>query len=106
LRARTGTSRELAEWAAKCRGALVARGIKAGDRVSLVMSDSPEMIVAFLGIMGLGAIAVPCSTQLAPDGLSDVFKDCKAKLVIASPEHLANAKAGGAPGLLTMDELM
>src|SRR4051812_46698946 len=105
-RDRKVTYRELEELAAKCRGALVARGIKAGDRVSLVMSDSPEMIVAFLGIMGLGAIAVPCSTQLPPEGLAYVFKDCKAKLVIASAEHLANAKAGGAPVLLTMDELM
>jgi len=35
--------RELEELAAKCRGALAARGVKAGDRVSLVMSDSPEM---------------------------------------------------------------
>jgi benzoate-CoA ligase family protein len=100
------TYRELEELAAKCRGALAARGIKAGDRVSLVMSDSPEMITAFLGIMGYGAIAVPCSTQLPPEGLAYVFKDCQAKLVIASPEHLANAKAGGAPDLCTMDELM
>src|SRR4051812_45056433 len=91
------TYRELEELAAKCRGALAARGIKAGDRVSLVMSDSPEMVTAFLGIMGLGAIAVPCSTQLPPEGLAYVFKDCKAKLVIASPEHLANVKAANPP---------
>src|SRR6185503_3499864 len=67
------------------RGALAAQGIKAGDRVSLVMSDSPEMIFAFLGIMGSGAIAVPCSTLLPPEGLSYVFKDSEAKLVIVSP---------------------
>jgi len=70
------------------------------------MSDSPEMIVAFLGIMGMGAIAVPCSTQLPPAGLEYVFRDSKAKLVIVTPEHLDNAKAGGAPELVTMDELL
>ena len=53
--------RELEDAAARCRGALAAQGIKAGDRVSLLMSDSPEMVTAFLGIMGAGAIAVPCS---------------------------------------------
>lgn len=88
--------RELEEAAARCRGALAARGIRPGDRVSLVMSDSPEMIVAFLGIMGLGAVAVPCSTLLPPEGLAYVFKDSAAKLVIVSPEHLENAKAAGA----------
>ena len=69
----------------------------------MVMSDSPEMIVAFLGIMGLGAIAVPCSTMLPPDGLAYVFKDSAAKLVIVSPEHRDNAQAGGAPQIVDKD---
>ena len=99
------TYREVEEAAARCRGALAAQGIQAGDRVSLVMSDSPEMIFAFLGIMGLGAIAVPCSTLLPPEGLSYVFKDSAAKLVIASPEHLENVKAAGAPRIIQGSEL-
>jgi benzoate-CoA ligase family protein len=84
---------ELEDAAARCRGALAARGIKAGDRVALVMSDSPEMIVAFLGIMGLGAIAPPCSTLLPAEGLAYVFRDSEAKLVVMSPEHQANVMA-------------
>src|SRR4051812_24410243 len=79
------TYRELVASAARCRGALAARGIGAGDRVSLVMSDSPEMVIAFLGIMSLGAVAVPCSTMLPPEGLAYVFKDSEAKLVLVSP---------------------
>ena len=97
--------RELDEAAARSRGALAALGIRPGDRVSLVMSDSPDMIVAFLGIMGLGAVAVPCSTLLPPEGLSYVFKDCEAKLVIVSPEHLDNAKAAGAPRIISGSDL-
>jgi benzoate-CoA ligase family protein len=100
------TYRELEEAAARCRGALIARGVQPGDRVSLVMSDSPEMVIAFLGIMGMGAIAVPCSTLLPPDGLAYVFKDSGAKLVIVSPEHLDNAKAAHAPGVVDMKELL
>jgi len=97
---------ELVDAAARCRGALVARGIRAGDRVSLVMSDSPEMVIAFLGIMGLGAIAVPCSTLLPPEGLSYVFKDSAAKLVIVSAEHVENVKAASPPSFLMMKELI
>lgn len=98
--------RELEDATARCRGALAARGIGPGDRVALVMSDSPEMIVAFLGIMSLGAIAVPCSTLLPPDGLAYVFKDSEAKLVVVSPEHLANARAGGAPSPVLAEDLL
>jgi benzoate-CoA ligase family protein len=97
---------ELDAMAARCRGALAAHGIKPGDRVCLVMSDSPEMIAALLAIMGMGAVAVPCSTLLPPEGLSYVFKDSEARLVVVSPEHRENARAGGAPGTVTVDELL
>ena len=70
------------------------------------MSDSPDMIIAFLGIMGMGGVAVPCSTLLPPEGLSYVFKDSEAKLVIVSPEHLDNAKAAGAPRIFQMGDLL
>ena len=106
FRDKTLTYREVEEAAARCRGALAAQGIKQGDRVSLVMSDSPEMIIAFLGIMGLGAIAVPCSTLLPADGLAYVFKDSEAKLVIVTPEHQQNARAAGAPDLVLAEDLL
>ena len=105
FRDRTWTYRALEEAAARCRGALAAQGITAGDRVALVMSDSPEMIVAFLGIMGLGAIAAPCSTLLPAEGLAYVFKDSEAKLVIVTPEHEQNAKAAGAPQMIFGSDL-
>ena len=93
FRNQTYTYREIEEHTARCRGALSAQGIGSGDRVALVMSDSPEMIIAFLGIIGLGAIAVPCSTLLPAEGLAYVFKDSRAKLVVMSPEHQANVLA-------------
>jgi benzoate-CoA ligase family protein len=105
FRDRTLTYRELEEAAARCRGALAAHGVKAGDRVALVMSDSPEMIVAFLGIMGLGAVAAPCSTLLPAEGLAYVFKDSEAKLVIVTPEHEQNARAAGAPRIIFGSDL-
>jgi benzoate-CoA ligase family protein len=105
FRGQSVTYREVEDAAARCRGALAAHGIKAGDRVALVMSDSPEMIVAFLGIMGLGAVAVPCSTLLPPEGLAYVFKDSAAKLVIVTPEHEQNARAAGSPRTILGSEL-
>ena len=91
------TFRELEERAARCRGALAALGVKPGDRVALVMSDCPEMAIAMLGVMGLGAIVVPCSTMLKPAELEYMFQDSGAKLVIVTPEHAENARAAKAP---------
>lgn len=85
---------------ARCRGALAALGIKPGDRVALVMSDGPEMMIAMLGIMGMGAIVVPCSTMLKPAEIEYMLKDSGAKLVIVTPEHLENVKAAHAPKII------
>ena len=87
FRDRAYTYREVEEAAARCRGALAAHGIRAGDRVALLMSDSPEAVFAFLGIIGLAAVAVPCNTQMPADGLAYVLKDSEAKLVVVSPEY-------------------
>jgi benzoate-CoA ligase family protein len=55
------------------------------------------MMVAMLGVMGLGAIVVPCSTMLKPPELEYMLKDSGAKLVIVTPEHADNARAAHAP---------
>jgi acyl-coenzyme A synthetase/AMP-(fatty) acid ligase len=49
---------------------------------------------------------VPCSTLLPPDGLAYVFVDSGAKLVVASPEHLANVKAARAPEIVEIGSLL
>ena len=103
---RTFTYREVEEAAARCRGALAAQGIRPGERVALLMSDSPEMIFAFLGIVGSAAIAVPCNTLLPVEGLAYVLKDSEAKLVIVSPEHEQNARAAGAPNVVLAKDLL
>jgi benzoate-CoA ligase family protein len=92
--------REMEDASARCRGALAALGIKPGDKVALVMSDCPEMMIAMLGVMGMGAIVVPCSTMLKPAEIEYMLKDSGAKLVIVTPEHLENAKAANAPKIV------
>jgi benzoate-CoA ligase len=90
FRDRTFTYREVEQAAARCRGALAARGIRAGDRVALLMSDSPQAVFAFLGIIGAAAIAVPCNTQMPLDALAYVLKDSGASLLVVSAEFAAH----------------
>ena len=98
------TFRQIEERSARARGALTAQGIKPGDRVALVMSDCPEMMVAMLAVMGIGAIVVPCSTMLKPAEIEYMLTDSGAKLVIVTPEHLENVKAAKAARILVAPE--
>ncbi|MEA3193798.1 MAG: hypothetical protein QOD26_2131 [Betaproteobacteria bacterium] len=100
------TFQQLEEKSARCRGALAALGIEPGDRVALVMSDGPEMMIAMLGVMGMGAIVVPCSTMLKPAEIEYMLKDSGAKLVIVTPEHLDNAKAAHALKIIELNDVL
>ncbi|MGW8654976.1 AMP-binding protein, partial [Nocardia salmonicida] len=42
--------------------ALVASGLRVGDRVLLVAPSVPEFVVAYLGIQVVGAVVVPVNT--------------------------------------------
>ena len=88
--------RELEERSAQCRGALRDLGIKDGDRVAMVMSDGPDWITAFLGILGLGAIAVPCSTMLKAPELAYMLNDSGAQTAIITPDQCETIDAARA----------
>ena len=71
------------------------------------MSDSPDLIVALLAVMGLGAIAVPCSTIVNGDELAYMISDPQPRCVIVSTDQLANFTAAkpmlsSVPTILTM----
>jgi len=88
--------RELEQRSAKCRGALNALGLKPGERVALVMCDGPDWVVAFLGVIGLGAIAVPCSTMLKPGELVYILNDCGARAAIITADQCETMQAAWA----------
>jgi len=67
-------------------GALRDRGIQRGDRVAIVLRDSPEFMAAFLGAIKIGAIAVPLSTFARPDDLAALQKDCGARMIITDAD--------------------
>jgi benzoate-CoA ligase len=63
-----------------------AEGVREGDRVVLLLFDSPDFIACFLATALLGAICVPISTFLGPQDIAFVLSDCGARLVIAEHE--------------------
>jgi len=65
---------------------MVDEGIGSGDRVALLLYDSPEFIACFLAAVGLGAIAVPINTFLPSSDIEFILGDCQARLTIVEDE--------------------
>ena len=62
--------------------ALLALGIGKGDRVALVMPNSPQMVISELGIWKAGAIAVPMNPLYTPNEFEHALNECGAETVI------------------------
>jgi benzoate-CoA ligase len=62
--------------------AILAIGAVPGDRVALLLHDSPEFIEAFVATCSLGAIAVPINTSLRPEEQCSILHNSGAKLAL------------------------
>lgn len=79
----------------------------AGERALLLLKDSPDFVAAFLGIMRVGAVAVPISTRLTAEDLAFVMADSGAKALIIDADFLpqyrqAVAADGERPALVAV----
>ena len=61
---------------------LNALNLSAGDRVAILLNDSPEFIASFVAVISLGAIAVPINMALRKAEQMIILKDCSARVVI------------------------
>ncbi|MCX7537704.1 AMP-binding protein [Corynebacterium sp. P5875] len=64
---RTVTYRQLAREVAAAAGALVDRGVRAGDRVAVQVPNGIGFAVAFHAVLSLGATVVPVGVQVTPE---------------------------------------
>lgn len=98
---------ELADSACRFATLLQQNGIAAGDRVLLILPDSPVFVAAFLGAVLHGAIAVPVSTALTTDDYRYILQDSGARfLLYSSAAPLAAELAAPALTRLTCSETL
>ena len=67
---------------------LLKRGLQCEQRILLVMQDTVDMPVAFLGALLAGIVPVPVNTLLPADNYAYMLRHSDAKLIIASPSLL------------------
>jgi len=87
-----------------CRTAtgLRAAGLLPEQRLLMVMADSPEFVVTYLAAMRIGAIPVPASTMLRAEGIAELLRDSRARVLAVTHEFAGAAitAAASAPELI------
>jgi len=82
------TYQDLRDRTVRVAESLHASGISAGDRVAILLSDSPEFITSFVAIISLGAIAVPINLALRREDQLFILKDSGACAAIVEAKTL------------------
>jgi benzoate-CoA ligase family protein len=76
----------LQEQVNRCGNALRNLGIGPGDRVVLLLLDTPAFAYAFFGAIKIGAVAVPVNVLLKPADWQHILADSGARAVIVAQE--------------------
>ena len=79
---------ELDEASNKVANALLEIGVTKGDRVAILLPNSPEFVTIYFGIVRIGAIAVPLDIQYKVDELASLFDDCQPKVLVTESPTL------------------
>lgn len=85
-------------------GGLQAVGMKAGDRVAILMDNCPEYLVSYFAILRAGGIVVPINTFLIAGEIAYILKDAGSAMLIHGSDHIKHIPdiEKQAPGLAAM----
>ncbi|MEO0991040.1 MAG: AMP-binding protein, partial [Pseudomonadota bacterium] len=83
----------LQETSDRLASAMRARGVKAGDRVAVVMPQHPAVIVTHLAAWKLGAISLPIFALFGDDALLFRLQDSGAKALVAMDDTVERVLA-------------
>jgi acyl-CoA synthetase (AMP-forming)/AMP-acid ligase II len=73
--------------------ALLAQGVRPGDRVALLLMNGVEYVEGYFALAKIGAVMVPLNWRLVPDELAFIVKDAGAVALVYDPEFDAAAEA-------------
>ena len=65
-------------------GELLRRGVAPGDRVALLLPDSPALVEWFLAVLAVGAVAVPINERVSLADREFILNDAAPRLLVLS----------------------
>lgn len=96
------TFKELNETVNRIANALIAAGIKRGDRVGIVLPRIPELVMSFLAISKAGGIVVPINFELKDEGVRDILITISPRFIIVHKQFQEPLKRAIPPGSNTV----
>ncbi|MGC9437238.1 class I adenylate-forming enzyme family protein [Streptomyces sp. WG5] len=94
------TYREVDELSDSVAGHLAARGLERGERVAVLLQNSPHFVLAVLGAWKAGAVVVPVNPMYKSGEIGHVLRDGEVAALICSDrawESYVRETAGGTP---------
>ena len=93
---------QVVEQSHRIAGGFAALGVKAGDRVGVVMANYPVTVPLLFAIWRLGAVAVPMNTLYRPDELEYAIREADCALLVVmerfGSRNYATELDAGIPG--------
>ena len=84
----TVTYGALAQSVARAAHVFASLGLARGDRVAILMNDSPRYCAAFLGAIKAGGVAIALNTRFSKDDYAFILHDSEARIVVADVEFM------------------
>lgn len=89
---KTWSFAELDAAAAAAASSLASAGVRPGDHVAILAGNSADYVVVLCALMGLGAVAIPLNTRLAPSEIAWQLSDSDAVALLHDERHAALAR--------------
>ncbi|GAA1864180.1 long-chain fatty acid--CoA ligase [Pseudonocardia ailaonensis] len=74
-------------------GGLQALGVRRGDRVALLATDSVEYVEALLALLKIGAVAVPLNFRLSRPEIRTLLEAAQATTILVGDRYVADVQA-------------
>jgi long-chain acyl-CoA synthetase len=83
---------ELLDRVERCARGLVALGVRPGDRVALLLENSPEFLISFFGIAACRGVVVPLNLDFKDDELRFYLGDAGARCLVVDAARATAAQ--------------
>jgi long-chain acyl-CoA synthetase len=95
------TFAELGAWSDKVACALQDLGIRRGDRVAIMMENSPQLVASLFGVSKAGGVFVVVNPLAKSTKLAYILNDCGVRCLIADSRlaHVVSSALGAAPAV-------
>jgi long-chain acyl-CoA synthetase len=90
------TYRELDERSRRVAGLLAERGVRAGDRVGIMLANIPDFAAVYYGVLRAGAVVVPMNPLLKAREVTHYLADSGAAVIFTGAMSAAEVLAGAA----------